>query len=244
MFARIAVPALLLGVCTSAPAWAQVVAEERPYAFGADIVEERDTDLYAPRDALEIGVHGGYTQPFGEIQDGRAIMDSVDAGGAFGLDIGWRLNPRWSLGFAGQYHESMVDDRLDDATVDIRGLTATVQATIHFTPYDPVDPYVSLGTGYRGLWTIETGPRNDLMTHGFQIARGLFGVDFRVARDFALGPVVGADMTVFVWENPEGPIGNERLSDLRLTTFLFAGVGGRFDIGGRRESEARAVAWR
>jgi hypothetical protein len=238
MFAKTAIATLLLVLGASTPAWAQTVVETQTTVYDADMVET-DSRLHAPRGALELGINGGYTQPFGEIQDGRAIMDTVDAGGAFGLDAGVRINPQWAFTLGGQYHESMVDDRLNSATTDVRGLALTLGATLHMMPFEAIDPFVSLGTGYRMLWTIESGPQNDRMTHGFQVARAQVGVDFRIARDLAIGPVIGADLNVFVWENPEGPLGNERLANVRPSTFLYAGIGGRFDLGGEREGENR-----
>ena len=61
----------------------------------------------------------------------------------------------------------------------------------------------------------------------------MFGVDFRVSEDVALGPQVGADVNMFVSDKVE----NREISSVdsvRPSTFIFAGVGGRFDIGGRR----------
>ena len=61
-------------------------------AGGTERVEVR-----APRRAFELGLSGGYTQPFGEIRDDLAIRGVIIAGGAVGLALGYRFDPHWSL---------------------------------------------------------------------------------------------------------------------------------------------------
>ena len=122
----------------------------------------------------------------------------------------------------------------------VRGLTTGLQGTYHFRPYRVIDPYVALGTGYRMMWIVPTGGPNDLI-HGFQLAKALVGVDLRMTPGFALGPVIGADVNVFVWNDPGGPAGTRNLNALRPSTFLFAGLGGHFDVGGYRVPQERAA---
>jgi hypothetical protein len=191
----------------------------------------------APADAFEIGVQGGYTQPFGDVQRNRSFRDFANAGGAVALDLGWRFTPYVSLGLLSQYHEQVVDRNVV-GEADLRGFAGTIQGTFHFMPYGVLDPYLTLGTGYRVLWESFPGADNDVLTHGFQLARAMLGVDFRVSDSLALGPVAGADLNLFLWENPEGGTTRSRaLDDPRPSTFVFAGLAARFDVGGRRVSD-------
>ena len=56
-----------------------------------------------------------------------------------------------------------------------------------------------------------------------------------------LGPMVGADVNLFVARNPEGPAGDVVIQDKKVSTFLFAGVQGRFDVGGSRIEKSGTV---
>jgi len=213
-------------------AWAQtaqtttVVTTERTPTY-------LKTPVPAPRRAFELGISTGYTQPFGELSEGRPIADVVDQGIGFGIDLGYRFSPRWSLGLDATYHESKADD-LIRSTTNVRGGTAGIKATYHLAPYERIDPYVALGTGYRMLWRVnEVSP--DLTTHGFELGKLQLGLDVRASKDIAVGPFVGADINMFTWNNLEGPAGNVAVQARRVSSFFYAGVQGRFDLGGTRE---------
>ncbi|MBL8741166.1 MAG: OmpA family protein, partial [Myxococcales bacterium] len=197
----------------------------------ADAANYDRTEVLAPHGAFELGFEGGYTQPFGELADGVAVGDIAKSGGAAGLNVGYRFTPRWAISLYGQFHESSVEDNLP-GDVDVRGVSTGLMGTFHTRPYMVVDPYLSLGTGYRAFFIARSEDVNETL-HGFQIARAMFGVDFRVSEDVALGPQVGADVNVFVADKVENRDVSS-VDSVRPSTFLFAGVGGRFDIGGRR----------
>ena len=56
--------------------------------------------------------------------------------------------------------------------------------------------------------------------------------------------MIGADLNMFVWRNPEGRAGNERIGDMAVNTFVYGGLQGRFDIGGQREAQLREISGR
>lgn len=199
--------------------------------------------MRAPWNAFEIGVNTGYTQGFGDIADGLPVGDVADAGIGVGLDLAYRATPGFSLGFSGQFQEFDPDTRLKTGA-NARGVTGTIVGSFHLSPYQRVDPVLSLGTGYRMLWAMPRGPNNDVMTHGFQLARLNAALDIRVSDDVALGPMVGADLNLFVWRNPEGSVGNQEIDDKSVNTFIYAGVQGRFDVGGTREAKIRQIGSR
>ncbi|MCC6555535.1 MAG: hypothetical protein IT372_21450 [Polyangiaceae bacterium] len=199
--------------------------------------------LRAPSEAFELGINTGYTQGFGDIESGQSVGSEADAGLGVGLDLGFRARPEISVGITGQYQEFNPDNSLGNGA-NARGLTAGLGATFHIAPYDRVNPFVTLGTGYRLLWTMPVGPANDALTHGFQLAKLNLGLDWRVSDDVALGPMVGADLNMFLWRNPEGERGNYAIDDVSVNTFLYGGVQGRFDVGGTRTTQIREVARR
>jgi len=209
-------------VCTATP-----VAFAQQTTASDESVEVSRGQVAAPRNAFEVGVEGGYTQPFGEVNPVRKVSDIANAGGAIGLLLGWRINPRWSVGVTGQYNQNTPDTDLP-ADTSVFGVSAGLLATFHMMPYGVVDPYASLGTGYRGLFMSAVQTEPDVNLHGWQIARLLLGLDFRTSSDIAVGPVVGADVNTFLATD------NKSVTDPGVNTFIFAGANARFDIGGTR----------
>lgn len=212
----------------------------RPQSAEVDILLPVPSEIPAPRGAFEVGVEGGYTQPLGEIGDGRSFRNVAEAGGAVGLSLGLRINPHWALAFTTQFHNNKGDDNLG-RNAEVRGLSSGVKATYHIRPYRTVDPYLSLGTGYRVMWLVPDGAPNELV-HGFQLGRALVGLDFRVSKDVSIGPMIGADFNMFLWDNPQGAaVGDQKIGSVRPSTFLFGGIGATFDVAGQRVVEHRIV---
>lgn len=196
----------------------------------------------APVNAFEIGVDTGYTQGFGNIQRNLSVGDRANAGFALGLSLGWRATPNFYLGAHGDYQWYDADNRLPSGTSE-RGLAANIEAAFHASPYSRLDPWVSLGSGYRLMWTMPNGPNNDLLTHGFELAKLRLGADIRVTDSVAIGPMIGADLNLFVWNKPEGQ-SNITISGQRVNTFIYAGLQGRFDVGGMRVKAPMTIAGR
>jgi len=184
--------------------------------------------LAAPKRAFELTLDAGYTQGFGSLQSGVGFPSVAGAGVGFDLGLGYRVDPHWGVALTGQYYE--LDAKCASGT---RGVTGGIAASYHFLPFTRIDPWVQLGTGYRLLWETYDGPTPTLLSHGFQFAKLTAGVDFRLSPEVAIAPVVGADINVFFWQHDGG---NTTISDPRASTFIFAGVQGRFDMGGTRET--------
>jgi outer membrane protein OmpA-like peptidoglycan-associated protein len=191
----------------------------------------------APDGALELTIGTGYTQGFGSLQSGVNMHDVITPGFAVEGGIGYRFSPNWSLEVTGQYQEFDAQ-----RTEHARGFLPGIAGTFHFMPYRRTDPYVSLGTGYRMLWEDDPMTHRTLLTHGFELARLSVGVDFRMTEDISVAPVVGADLTLPLWQDANNGTGNASINDPRVSTFVFAGLQGRFDLGGRRESGRPPVA--
>ena len=69
--------------------------------------------------------------------------------------------------------------------------------------------WLSFGAGYRFLSEEPAGPNNNLLVHGFQLARAKVGIDVRVSDSVAIAPTLGGDVDMFLWRNPEGRVGNQ-----------------------------------
>jgi len=183
----------------------------------------------APTNALELGVGTGYTQGFGSLQSGVGFPSVAEAGLGVEVDVGYRIVPRLSVGISGQYQEFNAQ-----RATGARGVSGGVNATYHLDPYTRFDPFVSLGAGYRLLWETFPEPAPTLLTHGFELAKLQVGFDLKATPEIAIGPVVGAGLDLFLWQVPSGGT-TVAIDDPRLSTFVFAGVQGRFDVGGGRE---------
>ena len=184
----------------------------------------------APSNALELKVGAGYTQGFGRVAPQRSLPDVGGAGGGVGVEVDYRINPRWSLGVESQFQELA-----NEKNLSARALVGNIGATYHFSPTSFGDPFVRLGTGYRFLWESEPNAVSGLtvLRHGFELAAVKVGYDVRLSESFALAPVIGADVNTFLWEKATGANGAAMASS-QWATFVYAGFQGRFDIGGTR----------
>jgi hypothetical protein len=191
--------------------------------------------LPAARNAFELTLGMGYTQGFGSLQQSIGMPSVAGAGIAFNLAGAYRVTPHWAAVVGMQYQE-LTPERANAA----RGLTGGFGADYHILPYVKMDPYIRLESGYRFLWERNVVLNQDVMSHGFQIAKLSVGMDFRASPDVAVSPLVGVDANMFFWQqNPDHAISNPRLN-----TFIFAGAQGRFDFGGTRERSPRQISAR
>ena len=198
-----------------------------------------ETPVRAPKKAFELGVNTGYTQGFGVLSGGRPVGRIAGPGFGAGIDLGYRATPGFSIGVAGQFQGYSASSDLPRGTM-VRGGSADLQATFHAAPYSHIDPWVTVGGGYRALWQVPTGSTPTIMTHGFELGKLQLGVDLRASESVAISPTIGAGVDMFVWENVAGGEA-ARLRGRGASGFLFAGIQGRFDIGGARANKPRVI---
>jgi hypothetical protein len=191
--------------------------------------------MRAPSKAFELGVDGGYTQGFGRMQSGRGVGDVAGAGGTLGVNLGYRIDPRWSVAVNGRY-EGFGSGQREPSGTTVRGASAGIQGTYHTAPWSRLDPYLSFGAGYRALMETPQGKAPTTVTHGFELARVELGLDLRASENVSISPVLGADLNMFMWRTGGGAE-TASLTDRGVSTFVFAGVKGRFDFGGSREAK-------
>jgi Outer membrane protein beta-barrel domain len=200
----------------------------------------RTSPIVSPHDAFEVGLTAGYTQPQGNLTSGTALTDQIGPGFVAGLDLGYRLSPHWALGVGGQYHESTIESALPSGS-SARGIAAQIRLAYHVWPTQFADPYLAIGTGYRALWELPPGTNDDVLLHGFDLARVELGLEYRVTQDFSIGPFLAVDLNLFGWRDPEsGP--SAPLTDKRVNAFFSGSFAARFDLGGSRVTSQRAIA--
>jgi hypothetical protein len=69
---------------------------------------------------------------------------------------------------------------------------------------------------------------------GLDLARVQLGVDYRVTRDVAISPVIGGSLGLFVSQDSPMTNGYTEIADKKVNFTGFAGLAGRFDLGGQR----------
>jgi hypothetical protein len=199
---------------------------------GADSIT---TSEVAPiSNAVEIAIGGGYMQSAGDIAGGMAdVQDLAKGGGGAELQVGWRITPHITLGgyatLAGYDTGSAVAPATDLAV----GATFGMKADYHFLPSNRIDPWISVGQGWRGLW-LGNDKETEQYLNGFDVARLQLGVDYRITPSIALSPYVGASATVFVGKGNEMEDSYDELDDKKLNFAFTGGMMGRFDLGGSR----------
>jgi hypothetical protein len=212
--------ALLCLTCAGAVTWAP---SSRAQEWGAP---GRNTPPSPNGPELKVGT--GYTQGFGKLTPAQAVLDVGGPGLSVDVEADGRLDPRWSLGLQAEYQE-LAPNTLNNAAA--RGLAANVGVTYHGAPASRRDPWLRVGTGYRMLWQVAPHHVPTLLVHGLEIAKAVVGYDIRIGPNIALAPVVGADLNMFAWQVQSG--WPTALPSAQLATFVFAGIQGRFDLGGR-----------
>jgi hypothetical protein len=178
--------------------------------------------------ALELGVGAGFAQvwnPASAGGGGRALTQGI--GGALAIDLGYRATPGLALGVWGEGAE-LGGTVVQPVASSLYAAAAGVGGTWHFGPRAPdVDPWVAVGTGWRGQWFGYQGG-GTYSEHGLELARARVGVDVRVSPAVAIGPVAGGSVDLFLTQ--ELPGGSwMRVTSSPTAESLFAGVHGTFD---------------
>lgn len=196
-----------------------------PDAF--DLSGAIDREIAPTQRALEIAIGGGYTQGAGGAGMAGNLEDLTGAGGNLEAQLGVRLSPNFTLGGYGTLARFHAGDMLADGRA--WGATAGVQARWNAREDRAVDPWISVGAGWRGLW-LSPAEGGSHRAHGGEL-RVQLGVDYRLSPTFAIAPVAGVSASTFLVED-SAMDGLVRIHDRELDVFGFTGLLGRFDLGG------------
>jgi hypothetical protein len=194
----------------------------------------------APSNAWEIGLGVGYSQGVGDIGgNSPSLTDLTHGGGEVQLNLGYRINPNWLVGVYGTGGKYSLGN-VTPGDSDVWSATAGVQANYHVLPGNAWDPWVGLGTGWRGHWISKPGATDS--RHGLDLARLQVGVDYRVSPDFSVSPYLGASATMFLTQSLNQQSGFSNVHDPDVNFFFSGGLMGRFDILGSRSEGIRVAS--
>jgi outer membrane protein W len=197
--------------------------------FAQEIQSTPKSPPSAANRALEITLGAGYAQGLGDIGASQpSLTDVSSAGGELTLGVGYRFDPNFLVGVYGSGSKYATGNLTGGA--DIWSATAGVHANYHFLPTSQWDPWIGLGSGWRGHWVNNSGATDS--RHGWDIAKLTAGVDYRVAPEFAISPYVGAGLTTFLTQELAGQTTFSNINSPNVNVWLFGGVQGRFDLFG------------
>lgn len=191
---------------------------------------------HAPQGALELGLGLGVTQGFGDVgkHEQRSLSDLSASGVAFRMRTGYRLTPKVTLGVYGELGAYDGGDQVErDARVTSGA--AGIEVLLHLRPFNRVDPWFALGTGWRGFWVHEKGIGTGSL-QGMDLVRMEFGVNTRFSNHFAVAPVLAFSATEFVGKRAAGESEYSNIRDARMNMFALFGAEVTFDIGGKLAS--------
>jgi hypothetical protein len=192
----------------------------------------RKDAMPAIRGGLEIAMAATTSMSVGDIGGDMAdAEDLIGTAGEIELHVGHRVTPNLMLGFYGTAQG--LSEGSADSDRDIWGGTAGLEASFHARPYNKIDPWISVGSGLRGLWIQEPGPGDSVLV-GLELARVQLGTDFRVNEDFAVSPVISASASMF-GAHKTPTMDFDEISGKGVTWTFSAGLAGRFNAFGSRE---------
>jgi hypothetical protein len=193
----------------------------------------------APVHALELTISAGYNQGVGAFGTAPAlhVQDVAGVGAGADLGIGYRISPR--IAFGGYGSGALYSSPLPDGNASSFAFGA--EGDWHFRPYRSIDPWMSIGAGYR-VFSSSTMTEGTRSRRAFQALRVALGVDYRFSPEVAIGPYLSADMSIFFRESrpgvPDIPAG------VGFASFVSGGIAVRFDVIGHAEHPAIEMASR
>jgi hypothetical protein len=201
------------------------------------------TTTVAPVSAWELTVGQGYNQGFGEVSEGGTKLQKLAGGGpSLQLGFGYRIDPRLFVGVYAEGARYFESNEVPDHT-EIYGTAFGVQANWHFMPFSRVDPWASLGVGFRAYWIDREETRTEAL-FGFDVARVRIGADYQLGPSTRVGPMIGATLATFSARLNPTTDELEGIDDPHFTSFVFAGLQGRFEIGGKRVTQKQTLTAR
>ena len=112
----------------------------------------------APKHALELSPGLSYAEPFGDVAKGANVRDFAGSALAPHLGVAYRLTPHLALGVTGMYQEFSSGNDVSGASPGrTRAVGGGPDFTVHFRPYERVDPFLRGGFGYRAMWQPRDG---------------------------------------------------------------------------------------
>jgi hypothetical protein len=170
------------------------------------------------RTGFQMDVRTGYSVPMGKLfgssdQQGAAsgmkLSDLVSGQVPFIVDIGGKLIPELFLGgyfglaFGGAGGSAKRACDVGGESCVAVGIHLGIEVQYQIRPAAFVDPWVGYGLGIEslGVSAARGGTTESIGYGGFEFARLMAGVDFRVTRVFGVGPFVDLSLAQYTSEN-------------------------------------------
>lgn len=187
-----------------------------------------DTRRVAPEKAWEFAIGSGFSQGFGNATSQARTLSELTRGGlSTQPSFGYRLNPRWMIGVYGEGARYFAASDMPDGTVGY-GAAFGAQVQYHTLPFSKLDPWIGLGSGWRGYW-VDLPDAGHESLHGFDILRLRVGLDYRLGPSTTIGPMLGTTLTLFESHRAAAE-GSSRVEtkDPELCAFVFRRCSGSF----------------
>ncbi|HYQ41777.1 MAG TPA: hypothetical protein VER11_07410 [Polyangiaceae bacterium] len=157
------------------------------------------------RTGFQMDIRTGYSVPLGSYQNGLKLSDVSSGQVPILLDIGAKVIPElfvggyFGLSFGGAGGAAKDACNAQSADCVTVGFSFGAEAQYHILPAGLANPWVGYGLGFQslGLGRSIGGNSTTTTATGFEFARFMGGVDFRVSRVFGVGPFVDFSMASF-----------------------------------------------
>jgi len=154
---------------------------------------------------FQMDIRTGYSLPMGQFSDGTKLSDVSSGRVPFIVDIGGKIIPELFLGgyfglaFGGPGGAFKESCNVSDVDCSVVGVHLGIEAQYHILPHGSVNPWVGYGLGYEslGVRASRNGVSTSVSYGGFEFARLMAGVDFRLTRVFGVGPFADLSMATF-----------------------------------------------
>lgn len=217
--------------------------EEPPDANAEEPPKTRAGDPPKARVGFQMMIRTGYSLPMGNVSgnastpdtsDHFAMSDLVTGQVPFLFDIGGKVIPEIFLGgytgFAFGGAAGRAADACDASNASCIGIGFRLGAELqyHILPSEAVNPWVGYGIGLEATGVSASSGDEDetVSVSGFEFARFMAGVDFRLSRGVGVGPFVDLTMGSYstLTQSVEGRSTSLDVAESALHEWLTLGV--------------------
>jgi hypothetical protein len=152
------------------------------------------------RVGFQMDVRTGVSVPLGKAEQGGKMSDLVGNQVPVIVDIGGKVIPElflggyFGLGFGGPAGQTKDFCDANDFSCLAVSVQLGIEAQYQIIPAGRVDPWIGYGFGFESLALSQGNGSSSLSYGGFEFARIMAGVDFRVNRVFGVGPFFDLSM--------------------------------------------------
>jgi hypothetical protein len=200
---------------TPAPATPAPPVVSSTTTSNAEVPAARDPDAAPPpRRGFQMALRPGIAVPLGSAQKNVSQSDVFGSQFAVAADLGVKLNENFfvggyiGLGLGGV--GGATADQCDAQKASCSAVSARIGAEVHYhiIPQGKINPWVGYGIGFESSGASQTVGISSVSTTrtGFELAHLMGGADFRISKDFGVGPVVDFSIGRYSKANVSGDL--------------------------------------